>query len=167
MRAGCPEEGEPQSAYSPGVVGNGEMVVFGLIYPEAANQESLAQFEKGKMRSKSVSICRSAHSTYGELLDKVVAPQLTKPHRKYLGFQIASCEEIRSIMIPTKNGVDTDKGAVCVIDDGYEGYIGHARMGFAEHDPDFWKRNNREAARGNLAIVLRRRGTFNDHAAWP
>jgi hypothetical protein len=94
-------------------------------------------------------------------------PLLTKPHRKYLGFQIASCQEIRAILIMGKDGKVTDKGAICVIDEGLHDYVGHARMGFSEHDADFWKKNDREAARGNLSMVLSKRGTYTEPAAWP
>jgi hypothetical protein len=165
-RLGCPEEDEAQSA-SPGTVADSEMIVFALIFPEAANEESLARFEKGKMKTRSVSISRSAHSNHAEMMDKVVTPQLANPHRKYLGFQVATCEEVRSVMIVAKDGSQTELGAICVIDDAYDDYTGHARMGFSEHNPEFWKRNNREAARGNLAITLARRGVFSDPAQWP
>ena len=40
-------------------------------------------------------------------------------------------------------------------------------MGYSEHEPQFWRRNNREAVRGNLADLFKARGTFQTASDWP
>ncbi len=167
MRVGCPEEDQPQTA-SPGIVDDSEMLVFALICPVTADANSVAKFEKGKLKDRNVSVSRSAYSSFVEMIEKVVTPQIqTDNTRRYLGFQVSSCQDIRALLLFSHKEEATDRGALCVIDDSYDDYVGHARMGYSEHEPQFWKRNNREAIRGNLAELFKVRGTFQAADRWP
>src|SRR5258706_12825595 len=99
MRVGCPEEDQPQPA-SPGVVEDSEMLVFALICPVTADVNSVAKFEKGKLNSKDVSVGRSAHSSFDEMIEKVVTPQIQNDNtRQYLGFQVSRCEDVRALLL--------------------------------------------------------------------
>lgn len=132
-------------------------------------------FQMNKLKKRDLSVCRGDHSRYSDLLRYVVEPQLAnKPAREYKGYYWATCSEIRDIAAELTGKEHSDNrtvGAFCVVDDALGDYTAHAVIGFSHPDNDFWKKNNREAARGNLLIAVQRRGLHYPadpaEADWP
>jgi hypothetical protein len=128
-------------------------------------KEGLRVFENGKLAKKELSVCRAEHCSFDEMMAAVVNPQLlSKPARRFQGFYYARSDEIRAIMAQlrteeNKPALD-EVGAFCVIDDGLPEYPAHAVLGYAKPDPDFWSKNDKQAARANLFDVMRRRGIY-------
>ncbi len=177
-RPGCPEEQNKQKAESPDIVGGDEPIVYVLIQPVSANVHPtsgipLAYFKNDRLKSGQLSVCRGLYSSYEELQQKVVRPQLSSdPSRKHAGYVWALCCEVRSIMAAPQNPDKeptqrSDVGAFCVIDDGLTGFHAHARMGYCAPGADFWSKNDRTKARGDLSIVFDARGIHQSHAAPP
>jgi hypothetical protein len=158
-RQGCPEEQSKQKTYSPDIVRSDEPVVYALVHPLSINEQSLAYFHSGRLKDGQLSVCRGRHSSYHEMREKVVRPQLAADAtRQYRGYVWALCDEIRSIIATPKNDPKTGQqhniGAFCVIDDGLIQFRAHARLGYSSPGRDFWSKNDREAARGNLSLTL-------------
>jgi hypothetical protein len=166
-REGCPEEDTQQNNESPDIVRNDEPIVYALVYPTSASEQSIAYFHGSRLKDRELSICRARYSSYGEMREKVVQPQLDNDAtREFKGYLWAPCYEIRSILatpridIKEKPKEQQDPvGAFCVIDDGDTNFRAHARLGYsAPNRRDFWSKNDREAARGNLSLTLQVRG---------
>jgi hypothetical protein len=166
-RCGCPEEEIQQTANSPGIIEPTESIVFALVKPLTANAGSVANLSTSKLKARNLSVCRGDYSSYADLIRNVVEPQLNRdPSREYIGYHWAPCHEIRSIMTqPSGAGKMSPPsqpvGAFCVIDDAVDGYPAHAVIGFSKPNPKFWEKHDRQAARGNLLLVLQRRGLFD------
>ncbi len=174
-RAGCLEETAQQSAHSPGVVVNEEPVVFALVLDDSANEQSIKIFPNNRLKDKQQSFCRSTHCTFEKMYDHVVKPQLSAPNPlEYKGYLWAPVSEIRSIVAERNNARDktpdltpVSVGALCVIDDGEVDYRAHARVGYANPRPTFWRLHDSVAARGNLLLALQRRGKLYEAASPP
>jgi hypothetical protein len=163
-RCGCPEEDARQSSHSPGLVKDPEPIVFALVIPLTADTRSVAILNKTQLKQKQLSMCRAEYCSYDEMYRNVVIPQLEKdPSRKYCGYHWVTCKQIRDIAanpVPaaSESPMPGIVGAFCVIDDGNENYPAHTRVGEARPQSDFWRKHNREAARGNLVSILQQRG---------
>jgi hypothetical protein len=159
-RLGCSEEDTQQKEESPGVVTNDEPVVFAMVYPVSIDDRSLARFHKDRLKSRELSVCRAFFCSYRQMYRKVVRPQLNAdPARRYRGYLWAPCGEIRDIIAtPRPKQPPHAIGAFCVIDDGDLRFPAHSRLGYCAPTPDFWSRNDREAARGDLSLRFHVRG---------
>jgi len=180
MRCGCPEEDQQQTPQSPGVVMPEESIVFALVSPLTANAESVAVLSKSRLKDRALSVCRGDYSSYEDLLQHVVEPQLDgnderdeQNKRIYRGYQWTSCEEIRKILADIASSSRDNEpevplvGAFCVVDDAQPDYSSHALVGYSRpENPKFWQKHDREAARANLLVALQRNGTIkpgDDH----
>jgi hypothetical protein len=168
-RCGCPEEDSQQTSNSPGIVQLEESIVFAMIFPRTADILGVACLPNGDLKNRQLSVCRGDFSSYAELLERVVQPQLLRdPSRHYVGYHWATCAEIRAIyaqlspkQLQRQSNATSEVGAFCVIDDAVNGYDAHARVGYSSPPiAKFWEKHERAAARGNLLIVLQARGTF-------
>jgi hypothetical protein len=169
-RIGCSEEKQKRSDISPGIVDDDETLVFALVYPNTINDQSVAAFQKGKLKTQELSLCRSQYCSYQDMFKNVVEPLLNRDDaRQFRGYQWALCREIRAILAQPNIGTEgATIGAFCVFDDACEEYIAHSVMGFAKPPIDkFWEKHSREAARGNLRLVFAERGVKQDHASPP
>jgi hypothetical protein len=162
-RCGCIEEDSQQSPTSPGIVEPHESIVFACIHPETAPERGVSMFPMEKLKKFDLSVCRGDYSEHSDLLSHVVRPQLAKyPAREYKGYYWTTCEEIRDVVAPVASGqAHSDNrtvGAYCVVDDALGDYTAHAVIGFSRPENNFWKKHDRQAARGNLLIAVQRRG---------
>ncbi len=173
-RDGCPEEDTQQKKESLGIVINDEPIVYALVHPTSINDQSVAYFHSGRLKNRQLSVCRASYSSYREMYEKVVQPQLEADStRQYRGYLWAPCHEIRSILATRRNDAKAGSeeqrpvGAFCVIDDGDANFRAHARLGYSAPSLNFWSKNDREAARGNLSLTLHTRGIHNGTSTPP
>ncbi len=127
----CECEGQQQSEHSPGVVQAGEGIVYCLIHPvDITDPVTFAQ-ASGLMPSKqlvacTLSVCRAVHSTRETVQREVIDVQLARREgRTFLGCWSVFCQRLRELS-------DEHGRTICVVDDGYETYPGHATIGFSQ-----------------------------------
>lgn len=158
----CPKELEQQNEHSPGVVESGELIVYILVDPLQWENGFLKKsaFSKSQLQAGTLSVCRARYCTVDGAYKNIVAPLLDKDpnNRTLVGALSASCEKIRSILYE-----DLPTQAICVIDDGKDGFPAHAHMGFSapSHTTGFWEnqRNGKAAVRANLVLVFESNGS--------
>lgn len=155
----CPEELSKQSALSPCVVGDEENVVYVLFKPDHWDGERLmpAAFSKSKLRQRDLSICRPQHTSLEVVSGMVVMPYLAKsPERTVVGGVSALCGDLRDL----RHEDVPDRRSVCVVDDGLEGFEGHALLGFAcsAAEKGFWTRNREVAVRSDIVRQFSKSG---------
>lgn len=154
MRCECEKESSSQSPHSPGLVQDDEPIVYALVNPLTGSVKDLS---KGQLKAGALSVCRSSYISGHEAKSKTVDVLIQKDNsRTHEGFLYALCAEIRAIRLGNPN-----VGAFCIIDDALMDYAAHAHIGFSDPSDDKL-RNHREAARGNLLLLLNQRGIFTE-----
>lgn len=142
----CPLEHDQQSVFSPGKVGDCEILIKVLYDPdhfdEGCGQISLQAVPRDHLLGagkdgKGFSLARKDHATAGALEEHVLKPALEKhPGRCARGAMVSSCKTIREI-------VDFPSGPrlFCVNDDGTEQLPSHALVVFSEatRQKGFWQ----------------------------
>lgn len=158
-RCECIKEATSQSPHSPGVVENDEPIVYALVNPLTG---SFKDISKSQLKASELSVCRACHISGPEAKTKTVDTLIEKnASRTHEGFLYAMCGEIRGIRLGS-----TTIGAFCVVDDALEDYPAHAHIGYSQPS-DENLRSHREAARGNLMLLFKRRGVFVDWIGHP
>lgn len=159
-RCECVKEQTSQSEHSPGLVRNDEPIVYALVDPLSFEQGSIKALKHDRLKKSELSVCRATYVT-GEqakalTTDVMIASNATRTDE---GFAWAICSEIREIKLDA-----IGKFAFCVIDDAYAHFPAHAHIGYSDVDD---KKNERAEARGNLLLLLKRRGIFKDWSGLP
>lgn len=151
----CESEQSIQSDHSPCVVADHEDILYCLIDPDLIDTRTgelkNKAFSKSTLRETQLSVVRKPYSSAGEILSKVVEPQLEKiATRTFCGVLVARADEIRAIR--SKSPQD-----VCVVDYGLVGFASHAHLGFCCSIASSSK-SVQEAVRSNLVETFRTKG---------
>lgn len=136
MARSCACEEVQQSALSPGVVEDDELIYFAIVRPdmwdEGRGKLSNNAFGRSKLwdqePKKRPSVARATHTSRQILLDRVIEPQrLRNPNRSCGKVGVALTRDIREIA----HG-DANDPCFCLIDDGNEGFVGHGLISPAD-----------------------------------
>lgn len=155
----CARELSKQKELSPCVVDDDEDVVYVLINPDYWDGLDLkaAAFSKTKLRGHDLSICRARYTSVERARSKIVEPYIESIQtRKEAGGLRAVCADLRQV----RHDDVPDKRLVCVLDDGLEGFEGHAVIGFAcaVGDSSFWTRSRQVAVRQDIVKQFSKNG---------
>lgn len=136
----CECELHLQSAYSPCVVGDDEVLIWAVMTPRCARLDidgkvTIKDFYTNKSLKKNLenaefSISRKTHLNGSLTYDIVVVPQISKLNSEakchgYLEFDCAAIRNIKAFEPPVR--------CICVIDDGLEHFPAHAVLSINNH----------------------------------
>ena len=159
-RCECHKESSSQSLYSPGLVLSEEAIVYVLVDPLSFEDGSIKSLRHDHLKKSQMSVVRASFITGTTARALTVEVMVANNNQRVdCGYAYAMCQEIREIRLG-QLGV----GAFCVIDDAFEHFPAHAHIGYSNTDD---KKNDRLTARGNLLLLFKKRGIFENWAGVP
>ena len=166
----CPKEKLPQGRRADhGTVSDHETIGYVLIHPDhwdrRNNIPASAAFSKSKLKNTDLSIFRRELASCAQIQDMVVDSYVRKAYQKpgsdgreFVGILLACVAEIRSLRLH-----EDQARAICVLDDGYDGFESHGLLGFSDcvRDNGRWRSKSvLVAIRANLLATFERRGVL-------